>query len=665
MFRYGGGFRRRHEAGGWYDLNIDIFLKNSISDEYCEKQFGYNIPEENIHRVFIGRRSFVSICKYIDENEVNREILKTIYSDVGIRVAVKELAKKFFDFTKNSNEKNIAQFPYRIVIFDDILIYGRTLGGLLSACEEIFADTYFLLEKYSSNYSREELYNIFLSFVKIDTVLKNKSSSLLKTRYQKCIIPRDNYCEPKEWRKISYEIAESTFYADIPNAAFIPALKFMESFSKADFAKAFAECQSKGLLSDFKMIKNNYRGRKLDSYIAVFSENDTLKFVFTVRCTEKYIIPFVFLPALNDSQYDRIMETLFRKYPLFKNELKYRRREWSSPQLNIIYTELINMIVTTVFLRAFLAEFGSNVNLKSILANTTANIMEYNYAHDREIKSLLESLLNYEKVPLCSLSEMKKLLSDTIGLRKYIFKGISDITLNDKYDKSVKFIQRTERRFEKAVFDYGITSEKSAYNMMKNFFSPNYSSMSYFSLPSKNLIGNILQKIYSYEDSWVRRTISLNNTFAYLLQMMDSGCMSLTVGKNDGEYIQCLKTGEQSLNMLIYRYAQYLPLLNEIQWRCKRQGRNTPEGLYYEFNYFFDSCHAYGEKNHANTKDIESIRDEFRLYLIYIVCQLYNSGQSCEDYMYLVDKKLADLNVSISPKEYIQSWKNLYFDIVY
>ena len=188
-------------------MNIDIFLKNSISDEYCQKQFGCKIPAENIYRVFIGRRSFVNICKYIEKNTVDEEILKTIYSDVGIRVTVKKLAKKFFDFTNNSNQKNTARFPYRIIIFDDILIYGRALGGLLSACEEIFADIYYSLDKHGNDYSREELYNIFLGFVKIDTAFKNKSSNLLKTRYQKCIVPKDNYYEPKKWRKFSYEIA--------------------------------------------------------------------------------------------------------------------------------------------------------------------------------------------------------------------------------------------------------------------------------------------------------------------------------------------------------------------------------------------------------------------------------------------------------------------------
>ena len=648
-------------------MNINTFLQNSISDSYCKKQFDYQIPAENIYRVFIGRRSFVNICKYIDEHGADEKILETIYSDVGIRVAVKNLARKFFDFMKNSNRKNVSQFPYKIMIFDDILIYGRTIGGLLSACEEIFADTYCFLEKYSTHYSREELYDIFLSFVKIDTAFKNKSSNLLKTRYQKCLIQKNNYLEPKEWRKFSYEIAKSTFDADIPNAAFIPALKLTENFSNADFAKAFAQCQSKGRLTDFKMVKNNYRGRKLDNYIAVFSGNDAVKFVFTVRCTSKYIIPFVFLPALDDYQYDKILEVFFKQYPQYRSVLENRKHEWSSPQLNIVYAEMFNMIITTVFLRAFFAEFGNTANWKSILKkeNTTARIMEYNYAHDEEIKKLLKSLLYSEPYSFLSLSELQTLLSDIIGSKKYIFKGISDITTNDKYDQSVDFIQQTERRFEKAVFDYGIASEKSAYTMLKSYLSPSYSSIRYFSFPSNNLVGNMLQKIYSYKDSWIRRKISLNNTFTYLLQMMDSGCMSLTVGKNDGEYIQCLKIGEQSLNMLIYRYAQYLPLLNEIQWRCRRQGRNTPAGLYYEFNYFFDACRIYGKKNMADTTDIENIQKELQYYLIYIVYQLYNSGQSCEDYMYLVNKKLTDLNVSISAKEYIQSWKDLYIDIVY
>ena len=647
------------------ELVLEAFCKHALSDQFCDDN-GNSIPPENIYRVFIGRRCFLSICGYIMKNTpTDKNILKTIYSDIGMRVLSKQFAEKFFDFRKKYPQKRINEFPYRIVIFDDILIYGRTFSGLLSACENIFADTYKELQNDPDRHTKEELYSIFLSFVMIDTEYKNKSSNLLKSRYRKCIIPKNNDSEPKEWRKVSYEISESMFKSDIPNSPFIPAVRFTNECPYSKISDAFSKSRNNGSLNDFKIDINSYRGRKLYNYIAAFSENDELKFVFTIRCTEKHLIPFVFLPSLDEFQFDRIKNSFSEKLPHYSEILNKKKSEWSKKQLNVVYAELINMLITTAFLRSFLDELGDKDIVYNLLKNNTKDIMNYNYAHDKEIEEILEYLLNYENNAVFSLTELKNLLSDIIGTEKCIFKGISDIKKDDNSDKSDDIIQKTERKLEKVVFDYGIASEKDAYTMLKSYLSPSSTFIDYFSFPLNNMVGNFLRKIYAHENSWTRCNVSLNNVFSYLLQMIDEGCLTLTVVKNGGKYIQCLKTGSQAMNMLMYRYAEYLPLLNEIQLRCIRQGTNTLSGLYYEFKYFFEVCRDYGKNNNFNTDKIENIYKSFRRQIFHIVYKLHDSGQKCMDYMYLVDKKLKDMKAKLDPEEYIEMWKKLYMKIVY
>ena len=56
-------------------------------------------------------------------------------------------------------------------MYDDILIHGRTIAGLLSTAEEVFANRYLELRRKNpekgKDYSASELYDIFLSFIHI------------------------------------------------------------------------------------------------------------------------------------------------------------------------------------------------------------------------------------------------------------------------------------------------------------------------------------------------------------------------------------------------------------------------------------------------------------------------------------------------------------------
>ena len=634
---------------------IEKFYKEALAPADTDKK---------IYRVFLKRRCFVLGCKYIMKNNIDPAIRETVYSDVGMRVAAQKIAGDFWQFRKDFPEKSPDQFPCRIMVFDDILIYGRSLNRLLSDCEEIFAKTYMKLQQSNSNSLRAELYNIFLTFVTIRTIWRNKNSYLLTPRYQKCFVRENNAYEPKDWRKFCYDIAEKNCREDIPNAAFIPSLQFVNECSAKDIEGGFSACQISNRMPDFIKDINEYHGRRLYTYTAVCSAEDAVQFVLSIRCTKEYMIPFVFLPALTEEQNGRLIKAFSSKCPDYSDILQKKQKEWCHEYLRPVYAELVNMLLSVTLLRAFLQALDDHINTKLLLKQNTSSVMAYNYAHDPDVTTLLTNLFDPKKPAPFSMEELTFLLVDIVGQKTFLFKGISDISTDTGRQIPWELKQRIERRIEKVVFSYGIYTEKRAYRSLQGHYSLHNASVRYFPMPEKNNIGYFLHEIYNYKDSWSRQALPLNQAFAYLFQMMDAGCVALTADYMEKSYVQSLKAGEQSINMLIYRYAEYLPLLNEVQLRCIEQGKHNTEGLYKEFHDFFKACREYGKENNIDISNIEKIEKKWRYYLMYIVWELYNAGQPCSDYMYLVEKKLRKLTVKVSSQQYIKSWKQLYANVV-
>ena len=109
---------------------MNLFYERALSSNWNEQQ------EKKVYRVFIGRRSFVKACMYIRDHHIDEEICETVFSDIGFRVLVAKLGRYLAHAVVH---RQIDQFfKNRIFLYDDILIHGRALSGLLSAAEEIF-----------------------------------------------------------------------------------------------------------------------------------------------------------------------------------------------------------------------------------------------------------------------------------------------------------------------------------------------------------------------------------------------------------------------------------------------------------------------------------------------------------------------------------------------
>lgn len=641
-----------------------------------------SIGGANVFVVFIARRCFVLACIFLrlffsnSENYIEKQ--NRVFSDGGLRILAKRLAREFF---KDNG------YRCKIFIFDDILIHGRALGGLLSGIEDIFAQEYLFLRKlnpdYGRDYTRTELYDIFLSFVYVKNAYMNIQPNLLRDRYKSRLCSKNNQSIPREWRKASNSMANLIFNSTIPNAAFVPGILFNNSnfFNKDIIRHKFFEQMHKNnvdTIQNWKYIKNEYKGREMDVYLdAVPSYRDVYS-VFSIRCTEHYIMPFVFLPMLDEKKYDYLEKTIIVKLDGrgYKDALKLYRffsELKRVKELSGIYAELITMVLSISVLQSFLNSIrcdeknlmGEFSVTEFLDAYTSMPIIMSNYAHEHVIESLMAFLLNPNQRPLFTIEDVRDLIV-TLTYKKSLTNINNHMPQLLNADEQNRIIENLEN----VAFNYGIKSEKEAYRLSTDAFAPSYDSVEYFYFPMNNNLERFIESVYKTDSEWMSTHVSIYYVFSYVLQMMDYGSLSLTTGSNRKKsYIQCLKSGEQSLNARAYKYALELPLLKEIEKRCIRMGRAVSSSFENELKYFNNlSLYYIEEKNSLLLNDIcKKMRNPLvQIDVIRFVEYLSETGQQCDDYMFATEEVLENMpEYKMNLSNYENECKEFYYRVIY
>jgi len=633
--------------------------------------------------VFIARRCFILSALFL-RSLIHRlgyeryfERQRHILSDGGLRIQVKTIAEKFFYDDS---------YKCEIYLYDDILIHGRSIGSLLSSAESIFANTYLALKEKNPaegrDYTRTELHDIFLNFVTIKIGYINTQPNLLRERYKsKLTITSKNYVEPRIWRDMSNRITKLIFDAQIPNAAFIPGIMFgriSDISSRQTVKKRFAHFMDVNHgFRTWRCVESEYNDRKMDCYLAVIPSETNIQSVFSIRCTDNYMIPFVFLQRI-DSQWllkieNGIVSRLKKREYGFNqiNDLQYLLRGLSNAdKLTSIYAELITMILSISLLRSFLEDLHFSVITSAIDAAeyikkyTTLPIIMSNYAYNSTIEHLAEYLLNPDIIPLFTISELRDLISDHDSTAGNIIEKIGDITIQplDENDKN-RFIDR----LEKVVFRYGADSEQEAFRISTGYIAPSYESVEYFYFPLKNNLENVIFGLYD-DSGWMAQHVSVEDAFTYILQLMDYGSLALTTGTDkEDNYFQCLKAGEQSLNEMAKRYALCLPIMREIEKRCSRQGRQNKQAFYDELRYFtFILYSEFRNRLHGNNPLVEACRQiiKDRENIKQFEDFLYDSGNSARDYRFATVEALNKRSAG-DYYQYKNKCKKLYYSVVY
>ena len=651
---------------------LNSFYRTVFSSLRKEVYEGYTC-----YRVFVGRRCLVLAQRYLLQNKdtIPPDILKTLHSDGGLRLVAVKLAEEFCRFRNNFPTADIEEFKHIVILFDDILIHGRTIGALLSDAEDIFADTYLKLSP-NSDLLRKDLYDIFLKCLVIRTAFRNSNPSLLRFRYKSRILDEDNKYDPPDWRQFCYEISDSIYRSEVPNAIFVPAVFLNGIISRERVRKLFLQKARKDGMQHFELIKKSYMGRDIDAYICPLTEKSGLSAVLTLRCTDNYLIPFVFLPELDSKQYQglfRLIDRFLENIAPGLGQIIYKKQEeWNmqNKRLTVLTTELLNALLSAILIRAFLQDIGYPLQGDDedfVKKQTTVDMTLWNYAHDNDVKKLLYTVFAPSVTQICPLNELIVLLKDFCTQNnRLLFSEIGDIT---KQKPGLAAEEKARRKIERVVFDYAISSESKANSLIMGSLSPSEQSLQYLFFPSDNTVGDFLRKLYAYRDSWVRRSLPLTEAFYYLLQMMDADYVSLRVGTDlmkpeTTTHIQCVKPGEQALNALPYRYADGLPLLAEIERRCKRQHATAINDLNDDLMRFFS-----GYQNYEHIKGVDlSFFDHFipeKNRLIYMLYKTISSDQSCRDYMFLLGKRLENNPNNPDAATLIEKIRTIFYRVSY
>ncbi len=664
------------ESLGEHFTTINSFFRTAF------KLIDFAINGAEVFVVFIARRCFVLACVFLrslysEHEDKYLDYLSKIYSDGGLRILAKRIARNYFI---NDDYKCI------IFLFDDILIHGRAVSGLLSSAEEIFAEEYLTLKRLNPGigreYTKKQLYDKFLEFIIIKTGYTSTQPDLLRERY-KARLDRDDVlmATPRKWRDASNRISKLIYQSETPNAAFVPGLLFSDRFLNRDIIReSFISAKNdyrESAICDWKYIKNDYKGRNTDFYMLAIPSYGDVHTVFTIRCTDNYLMPLVFLPKFeNDSNAWSLAADITGRlkdigYSDVLNLLRVFYGFQRVEKLSNMYTELITMIYSVTLMRAFLAEIHCDLrehfvfdSERYINSFTTVPAIMGNYAHNTAIKHVLSFLMDPDTDPLFSLREIEARITYYHKMNNFIIDYpyyCDEFSLNQEEEK------RLVGNLERAIFRFGMDSEVEAYRLSTGVFVPSDESVEYFYFPKNNDIKKVIESIYQEDGGWMRNHASLYTVFAYLLQMMDYGNLGLITGTIDNHiFTQCLKAGEQSLNVEASKFALALPIMNEIEQRCRRQGRLYIGAFSDELDYFNRQARYYlvDNQNQFLQEACDIMLDKEKAdEIIEFESGLISAGHKSSDYMFALEEELGKRDISAS--QFKKECHDFYYRVVY
>ena len=142
----------------FYDV-FDMLLNSDDSD--------------NLFVVFVARRCFVLSRLYLNEYIINKKldqvsiqkIKSHIFTDSAFRMLSLTLSEKCYK----------TDYVFSVLLCDDILIHGRSIGELLSSAESLFIKKYYELSEIKKiDYElNEQISKKFLHNIKIKTIFRS------------------------------------------------------------------------------------------------------------------------------------------------------------------------------------------------------------------------------------------------------------------------------------------------------------------------------------------------------------------------------------------------------------------------------------------------------------------------------------------------------------
>lgn len=603
----------------FYDV-FDMLLNSDDSD--------------NLFVVFVARRCFVLSRLYLNEYIINKKldqvsiqkIKSHIFTDSAFRMLSLTLSEKCYK----------TDYVFSVLLCDDILIHGRSIGELLSSAESLFIKKYYELSEIKKiDYElNEQISKKFLHNIKIKTIFRNESDFLLHSRFLSCLdrVNPENILPPSKWREISYAYSRLIAESDIPNVTFVASiLKIDDSLS--DFAPKLLSNQG------YCHVNNDYLGRKLDNYIKVLNVNDDVKALYTVRITDKYIVPFIFLPEISNYKFIETQKSIFF-YLITETESEELKKEYAEmenwflgfdryEESSVCSIQFINFFLSLNLFRNYLDNLDLNDDEKSILYNSLDfDLIGFNYFHKESVISLAKRILDTTQKPVLGINQLDEIIVKALDKNFIIGDNCNQIYV-DVNSESIDYSY-----LENIAFKYAIESETKAHRLEQGSLEPSDFSIKEILYPERKSLERFFVNYYDYCNNKKKEAICLEQITASILQLMDAGILAASASRNGEKCMFYLRSSEQALTTVPYRYSKFIPFLFEIEKHNPSQSPNFQDYYLRELKYFL---------NEDYTKSVDRNFQPFlaeirgnQKELVELIKQMFSSSQSFGDYLFIV-----------------------------
>lgn len=351
-------------------------IKEILGEELYEACFSYflELYERKSHyKIIMTRRCFslYKIFKPILESNGYHNCFGEILTDKAVEFYIEEIAECF----KNSKNEELV-----LTVFDDVIIYGRTINGWL--------DTFIEKMTKHTNFSNKRIKDCVL----VRCLMYSQFCPQIKEAYKDMIIP-NYYGNKKDWQFFSNGFSTVIKYCDVANTSYIVSYKrgFEESeySSILNHCKNIANCNGNKDLEKLNVeyyvsvVENLYEKTIFDEFI----QTSWLRIYCYPQLGSINISPLVVLKSLKEEQVDKLSKELVRIFSLNENQYLYKILLDKRIDFYTIKIQLITLILSHFILCDFLRN-NKQISFNNLSENNfdSKEIFSYNFLPQLEIE---------------------------------------------------------------------------------------------------------------------------------------------------------------------------------------------------------------------------------------------------------------------------------------
>lgn len=530
--------------------------KGDIS-QFIRTQIAMNADEENSPEskfefiVYVVRSCATLLDTVLNHEGGHSQVLDNVITDAGLLARGEYLVDRY-----------IAQnaFP-KILIIDDILVYGRAINSILSELEtlllQLFCEENIMIER---SVLRKEL----AKSISIRVYTRIGHHFFLIPEYQQCltsekILDDGQGLQSKisQINDINEDILNIIYSGDTTNTAYTISANLEDDGNAICIAESllnmgFSETQpnlfsANSETGSFKQSLENYK-----VFQRFYPNKESPKVICTVRMFEKneksWVIPYVYFSNCSEAEFSEILSLIDNKYHLkFGGKILNELNIFDRMQCELLAMILNYKILQTIFSFADIHLDVSQLNLRKV----EMNFGGYEYCH-QFFEQLLAS-------PVASSTELDEVFSD---ICKRIFSNFGvfpEKTIEN--DLCGNIVNRT-------TYKRSVAAEIVAYRLF-------HGGLTSETLQRGCKISS-LQAFLShvYEEAAMDENFpNLEKVIAHILILMDYDYLATITRKvtsNTQEKVvaHMIRASEYALTLAPKMYKDKIPMLVEMERHC-------------------------------------------------------------------------------------------------